>query len=59
MTAGMTAHESTATTTALKTALRSTKGQSWIHGPSATLRNIETGNTPTKVAMAIFHLGGG
>src|SRR5207249_9750856 len=59
VTTGITAQDRSATTKALKTALRGTNGHSLMTGPRVRFKIIASGRTPMNVATAIFHLGGG
>src|SRR5207247_8985823 len=59
VTTGITAQDRSATTKALKTALRGTNGHSLMTGPRVRFKIIASGKTPRKVATAIFHRGGG
>src|SRR5881409_591748 len=59
VTTGITTQASSATTHALKTALRGTNGHSRIIGPIVRFKIMANGKTPMNVATAIFQRGGG
>src|SRR5438094_5548898 len=56
---GMTAQVRSTTMQALETAFLRRNSHGRIAGTRVTFRTVATGKTPRKVAMAIFHRGGG